>query len=50
MQIYNLYLQLADSWSNFWPHIQRAIDEKLQKEFNLSYKTLDNKLARLTQQ
>jgi len=50
MQIYNLHLQLANSWLKFWPHIQRAIDEKLQKEFSLRYKTLNNKLARLAQQ
>jgi len=50
MQIYNLHLQLANSWSKFWPHIQRAIHEKLQKEFSLRYKTLDNKLTRLAQQ
>ena len=48
--IYDLHLQLADSWSGFWPHTQHAIEDKLQKEFNLRYKNMDNKLARLAQQ
>jgi len=50
LQIYNLHLKLADFCSNFWPRIQRANDEKLQKDCSFRYKILDNKLTRLTQQ
>jgi len=49
-KIYKLHLQLADSWSGLWPHIQYIIEDKLQKEFNPRYKNLDNKLRRLAQQ
>ena len=33
-QIYQAHLQLADSWSGFWPHIQSTIEDKLQTELN----------------
>jgi hypothetical protein len=38
-QIYNLHLQLAESWTAFWPHIQRAIEDKFQGELSSVTKT-----------
>jgi hypothetical protein len=32
-----------------WPHIQHTIDERLHKEMRSKYKSLDNKLHKLTQ-
>jgi len=34
-------------WNNTWPYIQRT-DEKLSKETQTKYKTLDKKLRKLT--
>ena len=32
-----------------WPHIQRTIEDKLRREIKIKYKSLDNKLQKLTQ-
>lgn len=50
LMIYQLHLQLANSWTNLWPHMQHEIEGKLQKECRFRCQTLDNKLRCLIQQ
>ena len=47
---YQLHLQLANTWTGLWPHIQYTIEGKHQKECRLRYQAIDNKLGHLTQQ
>jgi len=47
IQLYHLHLTLANTCSRWWPHIQHAIEEKLRKDINSKYKTLDIKLQNL---
>jgi hypothetical protein len=47
-EIYHLHISLANTWNKTWPYIQRTIEEKLRKEAQTKYKTLDKKLRKLT--
>jgi hypothetical protein len=49
-QLFILHLSLANARGKFWPYIQEAIEDTLQKTTRSKYKTLDSKLLRLTQQ
>ena len=48
LQLYHLHLALANTCGSWWPHIQHTIEEKLRKDINSKYKTLDKKLQNLT--
>jgi len=39
---------LANTYGSWWPHIHHTIEEKLCKDINSKYKTLDKKLQNLT--
>jgi hypothetical protein len=49
LQIYHSHITLANTWNNMWPYIQHTIEEKLHNEMRAKYKSLDNKLQKLTQ-
>jgi len=40
---------LANAWKNSWLYIHHTIEEKLQREAQMKYKTLDKKLNKLAQ-
>jgi hypothetical protein len=44
-QVYHLHLLLA----NIWPQVESKIEDKLKKEMNTKYKTMNNKLQTLTE-
>jgi len=48
LQLYQLHLTLANTCGSWWPHIKHTIEEKLCKDINSKYKTLDRKLQNLT--
>jgi hypothetical protein len=47
--IYRLHLELSNTWKGTWQYIYDTIEDKLQKELQIKYRTLHNKLKRLTQ-
>jgi hypothetical protein len=46
---YNIHLKLATSWGNMWQVIEKDINDKLELEKQNKYKTLDNKLKKLSE-
>ena len=48
LKLYHLHLTLANTCGGWWPYIQHTIEEKLRKETDSKYKTLEKKLQNLT--
>lgn len=49
LQIYHLHLSVANTWRNTWLYIHHTIEEKLQREAQMEYKTRDKKLNKSAQ-
>ena len=41
LKLYLLHLTLANTCGSWWLHLQHTIEEKLRKNINSKYKTLD---------
>jgi len=49
LQIYHLHLSVANTWEKTWIYIHHTIEEKIQREAQMKYKTLDKKLNKSAQ-
>jgi glycine betaine/choline ABC-type transport system substrate-binding protein len=46
---YNIHLELATFWGNMWLVIEKDINDKSELEMQNKYKTLHNKLKKLSE-
>jgi hypothetical protein len=42
-KIYHVHIYLSNMWNNTWLYIQHTVEEKLNKEAQTKFKTLDKK-------